>query len=156
MLRSDGQPSFRRAPSTATNASGIAASIVDAESLAQFPPPPDEIPLTPLLEHAPSPSRTALAGLHRSPQVASIFEYHRPAVICFYPRDRASQPGSLRTFRTSTSNASSGSRPAFAQDNYGLYHLSHLLNRLVAMVTSPTHHTLYKIKTNGMKGRLRS
>jgi len=119
MLRSDGQAQLRRAPSTATNASGIAASIVDAESLAQFPPPPDEIPLTPLLEHAPSPFRTAFGGTPPVTPSRKHFRIPPPGSDMLLPQRQGSQPGSLRTFRTSTSNASSGSRPAFAQDNHG-------------------------------------
>jgi len=116
MLHSEGQAQLRRAPSTGTNASGIAVSIVDAESLAHFPQPPDEIPLTPLLEHAPSPSRSAYGGTPPVTPSRKHFRIQPPASDLSMPQRQSSQPGSWRGLHKSTLNTSSGTRPAFAQN----------------------------------------
>jgi len=116
MLHSEGQTQLRRAPSTGTNASGIAVSIVDAESLAHFPPPPDEIPLTPLLEHASSPSRSAFGGTPPVTPSRKHFRIQPPGSDLSMPQRQGSQPGSRKGLQKSALNVTSGPCPAFARD----------------------------------------
>jgi hypothetical protein len=101
------QTQLRRAPSVGTNASGVAESVVDAESLAHFPPPPDDIPLTPLRDYVPSPSR-------------SVFGRALPATHNRkHFRIPLSASGSAASHRTYPSNASSASHRTFPQNEYG-------------------------------------
>lgn len=118
MLKSVQQSQLRRAPSVGTNASGIAPSVVDAESLAHFPPPPDDIPLTPLREHMPSPSRSVFGGTPPVTPNRKHFRVQASGSSMPVPRRQGSQPGSVRSHQISTSNASSSSARAFAQIDY--------------------------------------